>query len=290
MRLTEASATRGMTRLASSAIRCSIASIDVVSKRSSPSWANAARASSGGWRSACWSVLIGAGPVWSADGEGVSTAELRTFGRPKAALPGSCLDRRSLTRGRGSRPPGVSLTVRVLRSGWAWAGWGGSAAAPGPGGHPGWRRRRAPGRRGGHSRPRTAGAPGPRLQHGLDDAARPGLHITLPVTRVRRPGRPARTAPAAGPAPRRRCGLEGQLGGHVVDVQFNCAGGDAEGLRDLLVRVAGDQPAEHLQVAAAETVQVPGRGHEHALFGAVHPAAPDARPGRNSPPRSARPT
>src|SRR3954468_5173591 len=69
MRLTDASATRGMTRLASSAIRCSIASIDVVSKRSSPSWANAARASSGGRWSACWSVLIGAGPVWSADGE-----------------------------------------------------------------------------------------------------------------------------------------------------------------------------------------------------------------------------
>src|SRR3954449_8995651 len=69
MRLTDASATRGMTRLASSAIRCSIASIDVVSKRSSPSWANAARASSGGRWWACWSVLIGAGPVWSADGE-----------------------------------------------------------------------------------------------------------------------------------------------------------------------------------------------------------------------------
>src|SRR3954452_6170092 len=170
MRLTEASATRGMTPLASSAIRCSIASIDVVSKRSSPSWANAARASSGGRRSACWSVLICAEPVWSADGEGVSTAELRTFGRPKAALPGSCLDRRSLTRGRGSRPPGVSLTVRVLRSGWAWAGWGDLLRPRGRavtrGGVGGARQVVEVGTLG-LGQPQR---PGQRLQHGLGDA------------------------------------------------------------------------------------------------------------------------
>src|SRR3954468_20999142 len=88
MRLTEASATRGMTRLASSAIRCSIASIDIVPKRNSPSWANAARASRGG-RSACWPVLIGAGPVWSADGEGRldgGAAHLRTAEGSSARL------------------------------------------------------------------------------------------------------------------------------------------------------------------------------------------------------------
>ena len=132
IRVTDASATPGMTCLASSTIRCSIASIDVLSKENRPSSVNASDGSRSG-RPACCSVVIGAGPVCWAEGERLSTTELRTLGQPKAAESGSwsnraepdpgtsSLDRPEyrrryrLARPAGRVAPGAELPDRRLR-------------------------------------------------------------------------------------------------------------------------------------------------------------------------------